>query len=601
MKEPRVAMKRSKEAVIDLTEGSSFEDEPEIKKKKEGVKETKEKETTESIDLTKDDEEEASSSKVGMERGSWWCEACQVKSMNERNHMEHMEGSKHAKRLGKWLCKVAEEKDRAAKEEDKTAKDREKAPGSNEKVAKQMNGENKALEKWKCSLCGDTRASKGLLEEHYQKRHMQRMPRPRGQGPGPPGATASPEPPPLGPWAAGAPRLPQLGGPNMDLPSPDVFSHPSPAFRQRLCPDPALFRPVAAMLARPVNLQFATQGAGRWTKLTEDMVNLFNSRQQRMDTMEQKIALWTEIYRAVRTDMDAGIFVFGSTFNGFGAEGCDIDMCLFPQGPAVSDKQWLTRVRSLLQQHCGHFIKGRIELISAKVPILKFYDRAGGLEVDLSVNNPTSIRNTHLLFCYSQADYRVRPLVLAVKLWAKEHGINEARFQTLSSYSLTLMVLHYLQSGVFPPVLPCLQEELPQVFHSNSTITSLPYEPPPWSSRNRQCLGELFCGFFSYYGSAPRGPFDPRTDVASVRRGQVLDQRECEEFARARKLNPGQWSARILLEEPFDRTNAARAVCSDQKWEVILEALLSTREVAEHGGHHLGLEAFRPRRPPRRF
>ena len=105
----------------------------------------------------------------------------------------------------------------------------------------------------------DTRASKGLLEEHYQKRHMQRMPRPRGQGPGPPGAMASPEPPPLGPWAAGAPRLPQLGGPNMDLPSPDVFSHPSPAFRQRLCPDPALFRPVAAMLARPVNLQFATQ------------------------------------------------------------------------------------------------------------------------------------------------------------------------------------------------------------------------------------------------------------------------------------------------------------------------------------------------------
>jgi len=81
----------------------------------------------------------------------------------------------------------------------------------------------------------------------------------------------------------------------------------------------------------------------------------------------------------------------------------------------VSDKQWLSRVRGLLQRHCGHFIKGRIELINAKVPILKFFDRAGGLEVDLSVNNPTSIRNTHLLFCYSQADYRVRPLVLAVK------------------------------------------------------------------------------------------------------------------------------------------------------------------------------------------
>jgi poly(A) RNA polymerase GLD2 len=156
--------------------------------------------------------------------------------------------------------------------------------------------------------------------------------------------------------------------------------------------------------------------------------------------------------------------------------------------------------------------------VIVQVPILKFFDRAGGLEVDLSVNNPTSIRNTHLMFCYSQADYRVRPLVLAVKLWAKEHGINEARqagagcvlsltgllcrFQTLSSYSLTLMVLHYLQSGVFPAVLPCLQEQLPAVFNANvslakilrmlttihqqSVIFKLPYEQPPWVSRNRQ-------------------------------------------------------------------------------------------------------------------
>ena len=35
----------------------------------------------------------------------------------------------------------------------------------------------------------------------------------------------------------------------------------------------------------------------------------------------------------------------------------------------VSDKQWLSRVRGLLQRHCGHFIKGRIELINAKVLI----------------------------------------------------------------------------------------------------------------------------------------------------------------------------------------------------------------------------------------
>ena len=53
--------------------------------------------------------------------------------------------------------------------------------------------------------------------------------------------------------------------------------------------------------------------------------------------------------------MDAGIFVFGSTFNGFGAEGCDIDMCLFPQGPSMSDKQ-------LLSQVCIHMYSERCSL-----------------------------------------------------------------------------------------------------------------------------------------------------------------------------------------------------------------------------------------------
>lgn len=42
-------------------------------------------------------------------------------------------------------------------------------------------------------------------------------------------------------------------------------------------------------------------------------------------------------------------------------------------------------------------------------------------------------------------DSRVRPLVVVVKKWAKTQGINDASQGTLSSYALTLMVIHYLQ------------------------------------------------------------------------------------------------------------------------------------------------------------
>lgn len=67
------------------------------------------------------------------------------------------------------------------------------------------------------------------------------------------------------------------------------------------------------------------------------------------------------------------------------------------------------------------------------------------MEIDLNVNNSVGIRNTQLLNCYSRLDWRVAPLALAVKAWAEHHGINQAKFMTLSSYSLVLMLIHYLQ------------------------------------------------------------------------------------------------------------------------------------------------------------
>jgi len=45
----------------------------------------------------------------------------------------------------------------------------------------------------------------------------------------------------------------------------------------------------------------------------------------------------------------------------------------------------------------------------------------------------------------SAVDWRLAPLVLFIKHWAKVQGINDASQGTVSSYSLVLMVIHYLQ------------------------------------------------------------------------------------------------------------------------------------------------------------
>lgn len=47
-----------------------------------------------------------------------------------------------------------------------------------------------------------------------------------------------------------------------------------------------------------------------------------------------------------------------------------------------------------------------LELIHAKVPILKFRDGIQNLEVDLNCNNAVGVRNTHMLHCYSRSKFQ---------------------------------------------------------------------------------------------------------------------------------------------------------------------------------------------------
>ena len=51
-----------------------------------------------------------------------------------------------------------------------------------------------------------------------------------------------------------------------------------------------------------------------------------------------------------------------------------------------------------------------------------------------------------MLKAYSDIDWRAKPLILCIKHWAQYHDINDASRQTLSSYSLALMGIYYMQS-----------------------------------------------------------------------------------------------------------------------------------------------------------
>lgn len=150
-------------------------------------------------------------------------------------------------------------------------------------------------------------------------------------------------------------------------------------------------------------------------------------------------------------------------------------------------------------------------LIEARVPILRFTDRRHKVEVDINFNNSVGIRNTHLLYCYSQLEWRLRPIALTIKQWAQYHNINNAKNMTISSYSLMLMVIHFLQAGVNPPVLPCLHKMYPEKFSilqpTDFGYVDMNEVMAPYQSENNQTLGELLLNFLHYYSIFEYGKF----------------------------------------------------------------------------------------------
>ncbi|NWX47682.1 GLD2 polymerase, partial [Steatornis caripensis] len=187
-------------------------------------------------------------------------------------------------------------------------------------------------------------------------------------------------------------------------------------------------------------------------KLSQQVLELFQACQQQTCDLNRKELCRTELQREIRQIFpESRLFLVGSSLNGFGTRSSDGDLCLVVKEEPVNQKTEARHILSLVQKLFSTKLCNYIErpqLIRAKVPIVKFRDKVRQVcvEFDLNVNNVVGIRNTFLLRTYAYIENRVRPLVLVVKKWASFHGINDASRGTLSSYSLVLMVLHYLQS-----------------------------------------------------------------------------------------------------------------------------------------------------------
>ncbi|XP_050039271.2 poly(A) RNA polymerase GLD2-like isoform X1 [Dermacentor andersoni] len=316
------------------------------------------------------------------------------------------------------------------------------------------------------------------------------------------------------------------------------------------------------------------QSQDEWASVSAALWAHYEVYQHTEELLKRKLELRERLHGKLRTLFPlCGLYIVGSSLTGFGSNTSDADMCLVLTKDQVDQRQQATAVLghvARLLARTGWCVGGRPLVIHAKVPILRFCDRTTGVEVDMNVNNVVGLRNTRLLQCYARLDPRAAPLVLAAKAWAAGHQINEAKHGTLSSYSLALMVIQYLQCGCEPAVLPSLQKMQPSKFRSDGDVRLLRLgeDLPPWRSANTQSLGALFVGFVDYFANR----FGFSRSCASVRLGAPISRTE---VVGASGTARSQWKY-VCVEEPFDRSNTARAVYNWDTYQQIVRAFHST-------------------------
>nr|XP_057916455.1 poly(A) RNA polymerase, mitochondrial isoform X2 [Doryrhamphus excisus] len=176
---------------------------------------------------------------------------------------------------------------------------------------------------------------------------------------------------------------------------------------------------------------------------------------------------------------ECSIKPFGSSVNGFGKLGCDLDMFLDLDGisgrnlktaksalaleyqmkRANSERAATQSILSVIGECVDQFGPGCVgvqKILNARCPLVRFAHQPSGFQCDLTANNRVAMKSSELLYLYGQLDPRVRQLVFTIRCWARAHGVtSNIPGAWITNFSVTVMVLFFLQ-GRSPPIIPTL-------------------------------------------------------------------------------------------------------------------------------------------------
>ncbi|KAI8050934.1 hypothetical protein BDF22DRAFT_745132 [Syncephalis plumigaleata] len=384
-----------------------------------------------------------------------------------------------------------------------------------------------------------------------------------------------------------------------------------------LSPDASLYKPDAPVTSEDAR-NMKTLPSAFETPLSNQIVALNKrlsiSEKRQKENQHRRAMLERIISETELTNVK--VHLFGSSANGLSNENSDLDMCVTSDeidqllkeqnGKRTKSKgkdALADIMRAIARKLKEHRMREVIPIVWARVPVVKFNYPVDNQAMDMAIANRVALRNTKLFYTYTQADPRVRPLLMTIKYWANQRVISDAaqNGNTINSYTHVLLVLNYLQivgvipplqricCGKYPPLEDCYRDDMrhcivcQQPLPSNIVDGYETYfydKPLVETSKNDTTLAQLLVDFLRYYAFE----FNYADACVSVRKGTTIPRQDTI-WPPFDKTDPGQNHA-LCVEDPFvlTRNTAVSAhpwVVEGIRWEYerALRALLSGRHL----------------------
>uniref|UniRef100_A0A3B4AMD3 Uncharacterized protein n=1 Tax=Periophthalmus magnuspinnatus TaxID=409849 RepID=A0A3B4AMD3_9GOBI len=288
---------------------------------------------------------------------------------------------------------------------------------------------------------------------------------------------------------------------------------------------------------------------------------------------------------------ESSIRPFGSSVNGFGKLGCDLDMFLdldaigprsgmyveYQMKRTNSERAVTQSVLSVIAECLEQFGPGCVgvqKILNARCPLVRFAHQPSGFQCDLTANNRVAMRSTELLYLFGELDPRVRALVFTVRCWARANGVTSSiPGAWITNFSLTLMVVFFLQRRS-PPILPTLDrlKELAGpsercIIDGNDCTFTSDFRKIQLEI-NTESLDQLLRDFFEFYST-----FLFNRMSINIRKGK---EEHKPELGPLHIQNPFETSLNVSKNVNISQLDRFVSLCQESAWMLQSGATLTT-------------------------